>query len=339
MVTGALISMKIIFASAIFQSQYGFLNDTENILETWHNCKPGSDLYKWLQDEKKPEWLMLLDSAAFSVWTRGLTLDLDEYADYCHQAFEDGIITAAASVDVIPGEFGRVPSPEEAIASASKGWENYLYLVEERKLPTHKMLHIFHQGEDIKWLETLMQYNDDYVKSGGDPLYIGLSPANDRTTKQKALWLDKIMPYLTNSDGSAKVKWHGFGVTAVDLMKRYPWFTVDSTAWMRAGAYGAVKVPQFSKAHPYLDSKLIVSVTEGTGMSQANKHYSSFSAREQRAVRDYLKSIGLSIEAVGQDEKEGVAARQKANIIFWKRMEKELQTVDNRWKPIQPSFI
>jgi len=282
---------------------------------------------------------MLLDSAAFSVWTRGLTLDLDEYADYCHQAFEENIVTAAASVDVIPGQYGRVPSQEEVLASASQGWENYLYLVEKRNLPTHKMLHIFHQGEDIKWLETLMKYNDDYVKSGGEPLYIGLSPANDRTTKQKAMWLDQIMPYITNEDGSPKVKWHGFGVTATSLMRRYPWFTIDSTSWMRAGSFGGLKIPAFAEKRPYLDSKTTIAVTERTGESQGAKHYDNLSPQVQKAIKAYLDIAGSTIEEVKKDEAEGVIARQKVNIHYWKQMEQELQTVDNRWHASQPSFI
>lgn len=331
--------MKIIFASGVFQSQYSFLDSTENVLETWHNNKPGSVLYEWLRNERKPEWLMLLDSAAFSVWTRGLSLDLDEYADYCHQAFEDGAISAAASVDVIPGEFGRVPSDEEVLASASQGWENYLYLVEERKLPTHKMLHIFHQGEDIKWLETLMKYNDDYVKGGGESLYIGLSPANDRTTKQKAMWLDKIMPYITHPDGSAKVKWHGFGVMATALLKRYPWFSTDATSWMRAGAFGAIRVPTTGRKNNYLEGKVIVAVTRETGQSQADKHYDGMSSQSQKVIRDYLATVGTTIDLCKQGDREGLVARQSANIAYWKRLEVELQTVDNRWKPSQDTFL
>jgi len=317
--------------------QYDLLDYCENILEAWPKLPKNSPLLQWLRDNPDPKRLALCDSGVFSTWTLGEEVDIDAYAEFCHENID--IFSAMVGCDVIPGEFGRVPTAQEVDTSAAKGWENYLHMVEDLKLPAHRVIHVFHQGEEIKWLENLMKYNDDHIKAGGEALYIGLSPANDRTTKQKAMWLDQVMPYITNPDGSAKVRWHGFGVTAVDLLKRYPWFTIDSTSWMRAGAFGAVRVPLLSRKNPYLDSKLIVAVTEATGYSQGNKHYDKMCIQEQKVVCEYLESVGVTIEDVKKDEREGVQARQSANVQFWKRMEKELQTVDNRWKPPQPSFI
>jgi len=330
--------MIILFATATFQRQYGLLQKTENILEAWPKLKADEKLYEWLlSEEREEDWFMLLDSGVFSTWTLGHEVDLDAYSEYCKKGLEDNAFNAVVGVDVIPGEYGRVPTKEEVLASAAKGWDNFLCLVEEKGLPADKVVHVFHQGEDFAWLEKLMAYHDKQLAEGKEGLYIGLSPANDRTTKQKILWLEQVMPYVTNPDGSARVKWHGFGVTSFDILRRYPWFTADSTSWMRPGAYGQIRVPLPGKR--YIDSKLQVSVTAGCGITQASRHYGSLSDKEKVAVHDYLEQLGLTIEDVAQDENLGVLARQTANVHYFKVINKELNEMDTRWKPIQATFI
>jgi len=278
----------------------------------------------------------MLDSGVFSTWTLGKKVDIDAYAQYCKD--NDEIVTVYVNCDVIPGRYGEIPTAQEVEDSAAKGWDNFMYLI-DKGLPAHRIIHVFHQGEDFKWLEKLMDHNEERVEAGEEPLYIGLSPANDRTTKQKILWLDQCMPYVTTPDGSAKVKWHGFGVTATKIMRRYPWYTVDSTSWMRAGAYGQLKIPARGEKLPFLDSRLQIALTAGAGISQADKHYGSFSDKEKDAIKKYLKTIDLSIDDVCQDGNEGVRHRQFANIHYWKQMEKELNTLDLRWKKPQETFL
>lgn len=73
--------------------------------------------------------------------------------------------------------------------------------------------------------------------------YIGLSPANDRTVTEKKIWLNSCMPYVTDSEGKATIKFHGFAVTSFDLMRRYPWESIDSSTWAVAGGRGVAMVP------------------------------------------------------------------------------------------------
>jgi hypothetical protein len=52
-------------------------------------------------------------------------------------------------------------------------------------------------------------------------------------------WLDRVFDkFLTNPDGTPKVKVHGFGLTTPDLLFRYPWYSVDSGTWWRVSRYG-----------------------------------------------------------------------------------------------------
>jgi hypothetical protein len=154
------------------------------------------------------------------------------------------------------------------------------------------------------------------------------------------LWLEQVMPYITNKDGTAKMRWHGFGVTSYEIMKRYPWFSCDSTSWMRAGAMGQIKVPQIDiKERPFMNSKIQVALTKRSGMSASNLHFDSLSPAEQEFVREYLKRINVSFDEASADGSSGVSARQHANLHYWKQVEKEINTLDLRWKPMHPTFI
>jgi len=170
----------------------------------------------------------MLDSGAFSAWNSGTAIDLDQYIAYikAHAEFIDYYV----ALDVIPGSFGVTPSPEEVEVSAQKSWNNLLYMQSEGLEPVP----VFHMGEQFKWLRRMVEHGCKYI---------GISPANDRTTSAKREWLDRVFDEITDKDGWPIVKTHAFGVTAIDLLIRYPWYSADSTTWIMIAARGRILVP------------------------------------------------------------------------------------------------
>ena len=63
---------------------------------------------------------------------------------------------------------------------------------------------------------------------------------------KKRVWiLDRLWhDHLIDDQRMPKFKVHGMGVTTFSLMRRYPWFSVDSTSWVRQGAFGNVYFPK-----------------------------------------------------------------------------------------------
>ena len=171
---------------------------------------------------------LLIDSGAFSAWNSGASIDLTEYAEWCLGHLED--VDVFVNLDVIPGRPGHHPSSVEVEESAKRGWKNYHFMV-RRGIPPEKLIHVFHQGESWKWLEMML-----------DLPYIGLSPANDRSTRDKCLWLERCMEVVTDKEGMPLNKWHGFAVTSPDLMSRFPWYSVDSATWGMAAVWGKISV-------------------------------------------------------------------------------------------------
>ena len=96
---------------------------------------------------------------------------------------------------------------------------------------------VFHLGSDPKYLERYIR-KYDYIAIGG------LVP---NPTKVLRGLLDSLFKeYLLDSDGFPKVKLHGFACTALPLMTRYPWWSVDSATCRKLAMYGWIALEDHS---------------------------------------------------------------------------------------------
>jgi hypothetical protein len=141
-----------------------------------------------------------------------------------------------------------------------------------------KPLPCFHAGEDERYLEYYVK-NYDYITLGG---MVGTS------TKQLCIWLDRIWSkYLTDGSGRPRLKVHGFGITAVPVMERYPWFSVDSSSWIQSAAFGSIVTPQWGP----------LSVSEKSpSRHDAGQHISTLTPLEQDLVLQMLEKNGFTYE-------------------------------------------
>lgn len=237
----------------------------------------------------------MLDSGAFSAWNCGKEVDLDHYIAFirAHAEYLDYYV----ALDVIPGAFGVTPTPEEVEVSAARSWDNLLYMEAHGLQP----IPVFHMGEQFKWLRRMVEH--------GCP-YIGISPANDRTTGAKRVWLDRVFDEITDPEGKAVVKTHAFGVTSIDLLMRYPWYSADSTTWIMMAARGKILLPHWEHGKWKFDKKpsvCYISEPYGEGFvlvrglkDAAWRHVES----EREHVLSWLAYAGSTLERAEQDYKE-----------------------------------
>lgn len=176
---------------------------------------------------------LFIDSGAFTSWTKSITVDVDAYIDFVNSIDSD--IDLIAQVDCIPGMFGVPRTLEDKILAPEKSWENYLYM-KDRVKSRDKLIPIFHQEEDYKWLRNML----DYRHSDGKPIqYIGISPANDRSQADKEEFIARSFDIIKHSS-NPNVKTHGFGMTNFRILERYPYTSADSTSWKLSAAYGSI---------------------------------------------------------------------------------------------------
>lgn len=189
--------------------------------------------------EKKfiEEWMgmghsIFVDSGAFSAHTRGAEIDLDAYIQYVNERDENIIIFA--ELDKIPGTYRKPKTRQELMDAPEISWNNYLYM-RERLTSHEKCLPVFHQGEDFQHLVRMLEYSD----SKGNIPYIGISPANDQPLGAKEAWSTRAFEVIKKSN-NPNVKTHAFGLTALPVLERVPFFSADSTRWVIAAAMGKI---------------------------------------------------------------------------------------------------
>ncbi len=232
---------------------------------------------------------IFLDSGAYSAMTQGVVIDIDEYIAFIkeHQHYLD----VYCNLDVI--------------GDAEASLKNLLYMEERglHPLPVH------HYGESEKYLKYyLSRY--EYIALGGMVNREGI----DR-------WLDPIFQkYICDSSGMPKVKVHGFGLTSLPLLLRYPWYSVDSTSWVMTGRFGSVFVPR-KRAGKYIYDeqahKVVVSEKSDVG---DGKHLCNYSKMERDVILAYFAEHGFTEKQLGED----YMARDRLNIQYFLDLEKNL---------------
>ena len=104
--------------------------------------------------------------------------------------------------------------------------------------------------------------------------------------------LDNLfLKYVLNS----KIKIHGFGITSLELLLRYPWYSVDSSTWKRKGIYGCIIVPKFkNNEFQWLEKPTLVKISDDNNdrnMYSCN-HYSSLNEKQKEIVDYYIRIAG-----------------------------------------------
>jgi hypothetical protein len=269
-----------------------------------------------------------LDSGSFTFWTKaaeygkvhrckparyydtkeyqaGIEDYMDGYAAFIKR-YEAGI-DLYANVDVIP-----VPGLT---------WHNQRYLEINHALSP---VPVVHYGTDLNWLRLYMEKGYPLIGLGG---LVGSTGTADCIR-----WLDRAFELVcSGADRLPMVKIHGFGVTAYDILVRYPWWSVDSSSWTKIAAFGGILVPHKRNSgfvfdeHPY-----IVNFSSDLAPNKAHNFF-TWSPKQQNTVRDWLDLIEVPL---GRFDKEGKAItfgvstrhteRRAANLMFFERFRRQL---------------
>lgn len=257
---------------------------------------------------KKGEFIMnndklsiFLDSGAFSAWSKGVEINIDEYIKFIKENLE--YIDVYANLDVI--------------GDAEATLKNQKYMEEQglRPLPT------YHRNEPMKYLEYYLDHYD-YIALGG--------MVTDASSSVLLDWLDPIFKeYVCGPDGMPKVKIHGFGVTSLNLLIRYPWYSVDSTSWVMTGRFGSVFVPKKRNGrycYTEIAHKVVISDKGAVG---DGKHFRNFSELERKMISEYFHEHGFTEQQLSED----YMARDRLNIQYFLDLQDALPQWPWAFKP------
>jgi hypothetical protein len=157
---------------------------------------------------------IMLDSGAYSAWTKGTHIDIDKYIQFIKE--HNDLFDFYINLDVIGDPKGS--------------WKNWKYMREAGLNP----LPVYHNGTPEEYLEKYMAHTD----------YICFGAIAKLHTEQRKLGLHRIWKqYLLDKQNKPIKKVHGLGLTAMKIMKSFPWYSVDSTSCVMAASYGKIFLP------------------------------------------------------------------------------------------------
>jgi len=156
-----------------------------------------------------------LDSGAYTAWKQGHVLHVEQYAEVVQN---NPHFDVAFNLDVI--------------GDGKASYENWEKL---NALGVHT-IPVYHIGTEEIWLKKYLEKSE----------YIGLGAIANLDTVKRLQGLSSIWKrYLVDSQGLPSVKVHGMGLTAVQIMCRYPWYSVDSITPRISAIWGGVILPKF----------------------------------------------------------------------------------------------
>lgn len=264
-----------------------------------------------LKNPKQQQPRIMLDSGAYSAWKQGVEIDIEKYIDYIKDNAER--LDTYVNLDVIPGKPNVPRTLDEVEASAKASYKNLQIMKRAGLNP----IPVFHMGERLYWLDRL-------IKDGHD--YIGISPAADEHAAAIIVWLDEVFSTITDDQGRATIKTHGFGVASFDIMKRYPWHTCDATSWALTAGYGSIYVPIYRNGEPdYSMPPVKLTISEADRKNGVPPdHYSRFGPLMRDRVKHFLeKEVGITIKQAETDYDH----RARAVVFFYQRFQQAIGDV------------
>lgn len=174
---------------------------------------------------------MMLDSGAFTVWTKGIEIDLAEYIEWAKAYTAEVPRSRVVNLDVLPGRPGREPSGEQRESAAKASMEN-ADAIRAAGLPVLEVYH-WHESWDVLREIVARRRPGEVIGIGG------LAGSGGGPAKRE--FLDSVfylIKELSNGWGSL-VPLHGFGIAPKSpLARRYPWYSIDASSWLAPARWG-----------------------------------------------------------------------------------------------------
>ena len=172
---------------------------------------------------------IFMDSGAFAAYNRNVEIDIYEYIRYLIKW--DDWIEVYAGLDVIGND---------------KETDRNQDIMEEAGLSPLWTFHLAPNScPDYNRLRKRIETND-YIALGGGAL-------RKRRRIELLKHFDKCFKIMSEYNS---IKVHGFGINSLDILKRYPFYSVDSTSYLRGTKYGNIATFKDAKLKTYYTGRV-----------------------------------------------------------------------------------
>lgn len=240
------------------------------------------------------------DSGAYGVAHSGKKIDLDQYIEFINNTPECDVF---AVLDEIPWSANGEVTKTERQRTADATWKNYCYMLDRVK-PEYldKLVCAFHFGEPE---EALYRIIDGY--KGYKPKYIAFGGRAGISTASLYSYFDNYFWKWIKQSSQPKIKIHAFGVTVFKMLELYPWYSADSTTWLRTGIAGNIH----SRYTP--GSVINISDRRDGDLNHLN-HINDRIPGLKEKILEEIESRGFTLQELVQDYKK----RHEWNCLYYK---------------------
>jgi len=244
-----------------------------------------TSIKKWTEiKDNKPELKLFIDSGAFSMYSKGKTVDEDDYINYINTYGKYFNVTT--QIDVIPGTLSAMTDPKVYLNAPRKSWDNFLRMRE--KISTEFRDHfipVHHEGEDFKWLDNMLTWKDPVTN---EPLkYIAISPHNETSIADRFAYCKECFKRIAELNPTVDV--HGFGMTALDILPYLQFTSVDSTTWLQTAIHGCIMVKRQGK---------FKAISIGERTTHVDNHFCYLGKEAKEEVIKLVEELGFSSEGL-----------------------------------------
>jgi hypothetical protein len=222
-----------------------------------------------------------------------------EFYDYCDQ-YASFIKEHAEAIDFYVNV--------DAIFHPEYSYRTLKYLEQKHGL---KPIPVIHYNTPLEWVEKHLADGYKFIGLGG----LG----QDATTNDYIKWANGVYNLICDQPSrNPLVKTHGFAMTSWRLMRRYPWWSVDSASWIKAAGYGRIFVPQRRHGKFVFSEKpYVVMMSDVTNFTEySNVHYKGYTKLEQQAIEAWLEFLGIPL---GKTDPDGTILEEGVMNTWWWR--------------------
>lgn len=243
-----------------------------------------SRIEKWMQfKDENPDLWLFIDSGAFSAYTKGVDINLDDYINYMNT--NGDYFNVMVQVDTIPGKTSAEQDVEIYLKAPKLCWDNFLDMRSKlRPEIRSRFIPVYHEGEDWQWLDNMLSWVDPETHE--QLKYIGIAPHMELSSDHRRDFGLEVYRHIKKLN--PEVKTHAFGMTALDVLKYVPYTSVDSTTWLKSAIYGGILVPRGKSG-----KLCLVSVGERT--TNSPDHFCYKGADTKKFLLNLIESYGFDV--------------------------------------------
>lgn len=168
----------------------------------------------------------------------------------------------------------------DVITSGQGSYDNWIEMRKQGLDP----IAVYHVTTDVKFLKKYLDAGATYIAIGR----IAFLGMRYRFLNCDNIWAN----YLTDPKGFPTLKVHGFGLTSLSVMTRYPWYSVDSSSWGFIARHGGLFIARkVNGVFDFTVEHYKRNVSTRAPHKKSIPHIQMMGRLEEKVLREYLDFI------------------------------------------------